>query len=376
MCKSRLKNTAFISTVPHLFETQLSPLLSSLSNEGWKVTCLCDGKLAINGVAHKKIKIKRKIEVLNDLGSLLQLSYIFLTSNYQIIHTYSPKGGLLGQLAAFVTFKNHRIHTFTGQVWYTKSGFERYLLKKIDKLIGMLATECFCDSFSQKSFLIDQGVIKKSKIKVLGSGSLCGVDLKRFKCQSVPPDLIFDSSNTSPTQQNTATILFVGRVCEDKGLKILLKAFELLDDGLINLIIAGEIEEDADFYLNEFKRLSINYLGNVKNIEDVYRSADILVLPSKREGFGTVVIEANACGVVAIGSNIPGLSDSIQDSITGILIDDVDPIKLCSAIIDLVGNKTQLAVFKKNALSRVRLQFDSKSLVSHWMGVYKLCLEP
>jgi glycosyltransferase involved in cell wall biosynthesis len=188
--------------------------------------------------------------------------------------------------------------------------------------------------------------------------------------------LIFDSSNTSPTQQNTATILFVGRVCEDKGLKILLKAFELLDDGLINLIIAGEIEEDADFYLNEFKRLSINYLGNVKNIEDVYRSADILVLPSKREGFGTVVIEANACGVVAIGSNIPGLSDSIQDSITGILIDDVDPIKLCSAIIDLVGNKTQLAVFKKNALSRVRLQFDSKSLVSHWMGVYKLCLEP
>lgn len=376
MSKLNAKNIAFISTVPHLFDTQLRPLFAALIANDWTVTCLCNKKPDIADVQYKSIKIRREISVLSDLISVFSLLLIFFRSNYYVIHTYSPKGGLLGQIAGFLTLRKHRLHTYTGQVWYNKTGFQRHILKFSDRLIGLLSTQCFCDSASQRDYLIDQGVIKASKIRVLGNGSLCGVDLERFVARSATKSDYSKINMTEADALNCKNILYVGRICDDKGIKDLLGAYEKLRKNNIRLIVAGEIEESSEYYLKEFERLSVNYLGYVDNIEDIYPFVDIMVLPSKREGFGTVVIEANACSVVAIGSNIPGLVDSIDDGVTGVLVDNLDPERLAEAVNRLANDDVLLDKLKNNALSRARLLFDSKLMVSNWLDVYNLCLDP
>jgi glycosyltransferase involved in cell wall biosynthesis len=375
MIDGNSKKIVFIATVPHLFDTQLGPLFSKLNVDGWIILCVSNKRQIYKYASFKKINIKRKINIILDFICLFELIFLLLLTKADIIHTFTPKGGLIGQLSAIIAFKKNRIHTFTGQVWLTKKGIIRYILKFMDKIIGLIATECYCDSESQRDFLISQGIINRSKITVLGKGSLCGVDLSRFNyCENNINREIYLSkyNNYNP---NNLNIIFVGRICDDKGVKTLLGAYDLIGINKVNLFLAGEFEEDKDFYLNEFIKLRVNYIGYTNEIEKIYSMMDILVLPSKREGFGSVVIEANACGVVAIGSNIQGLCDSIQHSVTGILIDDINQDKLALEIDKLINDQKNLKYLKHNALYRVKNHFDSKIMVNNLLRVYNKCIE-
>ena len=138
---------------------------------------LIDKKLDINLV---NINFSRDVNIVSDLISITQLVYLFIIKRYDAVHSITPKAGLLAMVASFVTFIPVRVHCFTGQVWATKSGLSRLLLKLIDKIIGTLSTHNIIDSKSQYNFLVKENILHKDKSLVFGSGSVSGVDLGKF----------------------------------------------------------------------------------------------------------------------------------------------------------------------------------------------------
>jgi glycosyltransferase involved in cell wall biosynthesis len=233
------------------------------------------------------------------------------------VHSVTPKSGLLSILASYLTRVPVRIHTFTGQVWATKNGLSKKILKWLDYLISSLATTVIIDSHSQRNFLIKNKIIKENNSIVLGNGSISGVNHERFRI-----DLLLRKKIRSDLKisDDTVIFLYLGRIKKEKGVLDLLEAFSLIKEKYKNtrLLIVGP---DEDFLASIIKKQDkVSLFPYTQNPEEFMNASDVFCLPSYREGFGSVIIEAGACGIPSIGTKIYGLTDAIKDNLTGILI--------------------------------------------------------
>lgn len=379
---------ARVSTVPFFVITQLSYQLSALVKAGAKVSVVASndehsGSLnKLDGVVFYPVNICRDINLIQDLKSLFYLIKLFRQQRFDIVHSTTPKAGLLCAIAGQIARVSVRLHTFTGQPWVTMSGIKRSILKLCDRIIGMLNTHCYTDSASQKEFLVSSGIISPSKISVIGAGSLAGVDTKRFLRDrfSEKDRLALRESLSIP--QQAKVVLFVGRVTGDKGIQELLDAFSRvlssLNDDVILLII-GPFETDGKLLFDnigdDIVRSNIRIIGFSDTPESYMAIADVLCLPSYREGFGTVVIEAAAMGVPAIGTNIYGLSDAIVDGQSGILVPVKDSQALASALYKILENDVLRRNMSAHAYSRAVESFDSEHcsnlLIQEYEGFFK-----
>jgi glycosyltransferase involved in cell wall biosynthesis len=266
------------------------------------------------------VDIRRAISPWQDLRALFQIRRIVRKNGFSMIHSVTPKAGLIAQLVGWWCCIDVRVHTFTGQVWVTRKGLFRRLLKAMDWVIAACATRLLADSASQRDFLVAEAVASKDKIEVLASGSISGVDVKRFRPnltvrQKIRRELGFADDDV--------LALFVGRLNRDKGVLDLVTAFTQVSERLphLALLLVGPDEEGL---APEIARLSANtprlrILGGTPRPEDFMAAAEVFCLPSYREGFGSVVIEAAACGIPAIASAIYGLSDAVEDGRSGLL---------------------------------------------------------
>jgi glycosyltransferase involved in cell wall biosynthesis len=246
-----------------------------------------------------------------------------------------PKTGLLAMNAAFFARVPVRIHTFTGQVWVTRTGFWRFLLKTMDRVIALSATDVYADSPSQRDFLLEQKVIRSGK--VLGDGSVSGVDSELFRPNTGFRRSIRDRFGIS---EETVVFGFVGRLNRDKGIYDLVNAFESLPvEADACLLFVGADEEGIEQQVREalcrnavasnvWKK--IHFAGHTSEPERFYAAFDVFCMPSYREGFGSSVIEAAACGVPALVSRIYGLTDAVAEGETGLMHDpgDIEGIRL------------------------------------------------
>lgn len=357
---------ARVSTVSFFVDTQLRAQISTLVHAGMRVTIVAsEGGLTrdIPNSHYVSINIPRKISVFKDLVALLRLFLLFRRSSFEIIHSTTPKAGLLCSLAAKLARVPIRLHTFTGQPWVGLTGIKYFLSKGSDKLITYLNTHCYADSISQKKFLVANGVSKAERISVLGSGSLAGVDLKRFNPSMFSPNDKNKFKIELGIPLASQVLLFVGRLSIDKGIVELIKAFEklIVDEIDTYLILLGPSETEVDTLLNNLTRAvkdRVIMAGFSSEPERFMAIADMLVLPSYREGFGTVVIEAAAMGIPTIGTNIYGLSDAIVDGETGLLVPVRDIDKLAEAISYLLKNDARRCEMGGNARRRVEEQFS------------------
>jgi len=319
------------------------------------------------------IPFVRKIALLADLQTAWQLYQLIRQVRPDVVHSITPKAGLLTMFAGRLARVPHRWHTFTGQVWVNQNGPMRVLLKNVDHALALLATKVFADSASQARFLCAEGIVHSKRIRVLGPGSITGVDIKKFQPNAASRIALRNSLGTAA---DAVVFLFVGRLVRDKGIFDLVQAFNNLaysrsglelwfvgpdEESLSDTVIAAALPHSAP----------IRYFGPTQTPEDFMSTADVLVLPSYREGFGSVIIEAGACGIPSIAYSVDGVVDALIDQVTGLLVKVGDTGALKDAMKVLADNPVFLHRLGAEARKRAVSSFDSEIVTDAWLRHYQ-----
>ena len=374
---------ARVSTVPLFVVAHLQAQIKALSAAGMAVTVITshdemsDELTKNKSLTYVPVNIEREINLIKDFLSLVALIRTFRKNKFDIIHSTTPKAGLLCAIAGVFSGTKIRLHTFTGQPWATMSGVKRSLLKLCDRIIGLLNTHCYADSESQKNFLVSSGIIKREKISVIGAGSIAGIDLNRFDPSRYTSEQLNMLRDDLHIPESGKILLFVGRITPEKGIKELVSAFaEIVNkDSNIFLVFVGPFESSGKNIVEQVTnvnvRKNIKIVGYSDEPEKYMALADLLCLPSYREGFGTVVIEAAAMGTPTIGTDIYGLSDAIVDGKTGVLVPVRDSVALETAILSTLNNAPLMSAMGTAARDRACSDFGANICSDLLINEYK-----
>jgi len=375
---------ARVSTVKFAIYTQLYAQLEIIESAKMDLTVisseddsLIGNQYELNEFDFIGVNISRNISPVRDFLALLRLVKIFRREKFDVVHSTTPKAGLLCAIAGTIVGVKVRMHTFTGQPWATMTGLKRLLLRLCDKIICYLNTCCYADSVSQKKFLIENGIGTDNQLLVLGKGSLAGVDSTRFN-----PMLFLDCDKKQLRSElnipeKSQIILFVGRITLEKGVSELLEAFEsIVSKGLdVYLLLVGPFESDGKECLDKISNVKVNKsirtVGFTSQPEKYMAISDVLCLPSYREGFGTVVIEAAVMGLPAITSDIYGLSDAVIDGETGLLVPVRNYKLLATALVRTLENNNFRLEMALKARERALEFFDSSKIGGLVVEEYK-----
>ncbi len=328
--------------------------------------------LPIKGYYH--VGIERKIMIDKDVTSIYKLAHYFRTEQFYAIHSVTPKAGMITAIAGKMAGVENRIHIFTGQVWASRSGLMRQLLKSIDWLIATLNTHILVDGNSQREFLINQRVLKENKSIVLANGSIAGVDNIKFK-----PDISQRNEFRSVLniKDDHIVFLFLGRLCRDKGIDELLEAFSKIQKDYQNayLLLVGPDEENfGEKIKSEYKHLidkmNFCFYGKTPFPEKLLNAGDVFCLPSYREGFGVSVIEASSTGLPAIVSDAYGLRDSVLPEVTGLVCKVKDVESLYLQMKYMLETPHKIRIMGANGRDYIQSRFNQKDVSRAWVDFY------
>lgn len=378
---SQKKKICFIVAIPGTAQSFFKEHIKALSAD-YDVYLVFDHSIdplfTLEGVtATHHVGIKRNISLTNDLRAVRQLAAYFRRMKFDAVHSMTPKAGLVTALAARLAGIKHRIHIFTGQVWATRTGAMRLMLKSLDKLIARLNNHILVDGKAQRQFLIDQGVVTAQKSQVPGPGSICGVNTQRF----IPsPEIKPQQRREMGIPDSKLVFAFMGRLNRDKGIYELLAAFNALAAVAPNafLLFLGNDEENCMAHIGEYPNIvsgeNFLYYGSTPTPEISLQAADVFCLPSYREGFGMSVIEASCLGLPVICSDAYGLADTIIDNETGLRCKVADVDTLLAAMKQLCDNPTECQRMGANGRQYILNTFPASKIVAHWQEFYKSIL--
>jgi len=324
------------------------------------------------------VRIERPIAPFHDLVALARLVQLIRKSRFVAVQSLTPKAGLLAMLASLVSRVPVRVHMFTGQVWVTRRGAARWILKLMDRVIAKCATHILVDSPSQRDFLISQGIVSAGKSRVLGKGSVSGVDASRFRPNAGTRRAVHEQLGFHDDQ---VVFLYLGRLNRDKGVLDLAAAFARAVAAVhdARLLVVGPDEGGIRIRMEAILGGAAVYARFVTYTdcpEDYMAAADVLCLPSYREGFGVTVIEAAACGIPSIGSRIYGVTDAIEENSTGLLFEAGDVEGLASGLIRLATNPTLRRSLGSRARERALRDFGSEFIVAEFQRFLASAIGP
>ena len=363
------KSMSLIEEVLPKLKQQYEVLLLSSPGPGLDATC---AKYELKGFA---IHMERHISLVKDFMSLLRLIKLFRREKPQMVHSITPKAGLLCMAAAWLTRVPVRVHTFTGLIWPTATGMIRKILMATDRMTCTFATHVIPEGEGVKNDLLTYGITKKP-LAVLGYGNVKGVNLKRFSRRPEVMEIVAQMKQT--TQK--FTFLFVGRIVGDKGINELVAAFKRLNEELPNsrLILLGAYEDRLD-PLSDVSRWmietypNIEFVGMKKDDELVayYAAADCFVHPSYREGFPNVVLEAGAMGVPCIVTDINGSREIIKEGVNGVIIPSKDEQALYDAMLKMMTDNEARQHMADNARRMIVERFDNNYVQQCLLDFYE-----
>ncbi len=321
-----------ITTVPMALRYLLPGQLRYMKAQGLDVLLIsADGpeRAAVQeaeGCPHLIVPMTRKITPFKDLACLWQLIKIFRREKPDIVHTHTPKAGLLGMLAARLAGVKIRIHTVAGMPLMVEKGFKYHLLTVIEKLTYMAAGKVWPNSFSLLNFIKEHSLAPDRKLQVISRGSSNGIDLARFSHQALDPALLQQIKERIHFAPDLIYLLCVGRLVKDKGIAELVAGFAALQQQYSNLrlLLVGEYEEALDplpaVTLAEIQtNPGIIHTGWDSRVEYYMALAHLFVFPSHREGFPNVLLQAGAMKIPVVCSAIPGNTDIADEKFTGLL---------------------------------------------------------
>lgn len=315
-------------------------------------------KVPVHGV-----KMNRRIRILQDIAAVFMLVKTIKKIKPAIVHSHTPKAGLLGMIAAFLTHTPVRIYHMRGIVYINATGVKRLILRWAEKISCRLAHRVLCNSSSLRSFVISDRICNDHKIMTLAKGSGQGVDASGlFNPENIH---ISDrqrlrSSHSIP--EEAIVIGFVGRITIEKGIWELAQAWKILKKEFSNiyLLMAGPFEE-LDPLPEELKKFIVDdsrivLLGVRFDMPKVYSMIDIFVLPSYREGFSNALLEAAAMQLPVVTTDAIGCRDAVESNITGKLVPVRDFKTLASALREYIQNPELRK--QHGEAGRIRIQRD------------------
>ena len=274
------------------------------------------------GIETHCIPMVRSISLLHDFKSLIKIISFFRKNKPDIVHGNTPKGSFLSMIAAKLTGVPVRIYMCHGLRYQGYSGFMRSVLKMMERISCYCSTEVLCVSNGVKAILITDRICRVAKLKVVGNGSSNGIDVTKFDRKMISAEVLSSVADLD----DKFVFGFAGRIVKDKGINELVSAFKRITDLYhdVILILIGPFEDDNPIEENTKTEIDLNpyihYWGNQKDVRPFMCASDVFILPSYREGFGMVLMEAGALGVPCITTNITGCNEIIQDGVNGKII--------------------------------------------------------
>lgn len=369
------------STVPSSLNTFCRGLLRELKEDGYNVVVVSSpGKLLDEvsireGVKAIPVPMERRISPIKDLKSLITLIRVFRKEKPKIVHSMTPKAGLLSMIAAWICRVPVRLHTFTGLVFPTATGFTQKILILTDRITCACSTHIVPEGEGVKKDLINYRITRKP-LKVLGHGNVRGIDLDHYNPEI--PEVQCEADKIR--KPGFVTFVFVGRLVCDKGINELVEAFERLNNEYpnIRLILVGRQEPELDPLNTETlakisKNKNIESVGEQSDVRPWLAASDIFVFPSFREGFPNVVIEAGAMDLPSIVTDINGSREIIIEGKNGTIIPPRNAADLYQAMKRMLDNPAETTKMGANArpliVSRYEQSYVRKCLKEYYREI-------
>ena len=374
-----MKKLIFSATVPESIATFCKDILENLSHRFEVVAMSSPGESlhdvdALENVRTIKVNMERRIAVFHDIVSLWKIIHVFRKEKPYIVHSITPKAGLLCMIAAWITRVPVRIHTFTGLVFPTEKGLKRRILMITDSITCFCATHIIPEGEGIRHDLLSYGITRKD-IKVLGYGNVRGVNMDYYRRKK---EVRIAAKNL--IKRGYFTYLFVGRIVRDKGIDELCAAFNNLHKNYpkTRLVLVGNYEDKLDPISPETKVL----IENNEAIEAVgakfdnellayYTMADCFILPSYREGFPNTVLEAGAMGLPSIVTDINGSREIIIEGENGMIIPPADADALQHAMENLLLDDATRNYMASNARQMIEEKFEQGFVHQCLMNFYE-----
>lgn len=346
------------STVPQSLDTFCKGMLKELAQK-YEVVAVSSPGEALERVRQREgvktiaVPMERHISLLKDLKSLWRMWRVLRKERPDIIHSITPKAGLMSMVGGWLAGVPVRVHTFTGLVWPTTTGLKRRVLMATDWLTCACATHVIPEGEGVKNDLLKHNITHKP-IKVLGYGNIRGIDMSHFN----PADF-------NRGHHGGFTFVFVGRIVRDKGINELVAAFDKLhkEHPEVRLVLVGNREGNLDPVAPEtIDRINrgdgIEAVGKQSDVRPFYAQADALVFPSYREGFPNVVIEAGAMGLPSIVTDINGSREIIIDGKNGIIVPSKNEEALYQAMKSFLEHPEEVAEMAAKARPLIASRYE------------------
>lgn len=362
-----MKNIKIIraTTVPMSLNSFCKGMLRELSEKYEVVAVSSPGEdLDIvgerEGVKTIAVPMERHISLFKDFKALIKMIGVFRKEKPTMVHSMTPKAGLICMMAGWLTRVPVRVHTFTGLVWPTSTGLKRKILMITDRITCGCATHIIPEGDGVKHDLI-AGKITKKPLRVLGYGNVMGVDMNRFR---VSDELKVQSKKLRTPDK--FTFLYVGRVVREKGIDELCQAFDKLSGmAPVRLLLVGPYEDSLD-PISERSRKTIQNNPSIESVGakygdelmEYYAASDCFVFPSYREGFPNTVMEAGAMGLPSIVTDINGSREIIVHGENGLIIPSHDANALFDAMLNIMKDKDAREKMAGNARQMIESRYE------------------
>ena len=360
-----------VTTVPLALRTLLAGQMRYMNEHGFDVIMVsADGPerqdvISNEGCEHRVIAMTREITPFRDIIALWKLYRLFKKHKPDIVHSHTPKAGLLAMLAAKFAHVPVRIHTIAGLRFMTTTGFKRKLLIQMEKLTCRSAQHVWANSFSMKKIVEESKLCRNEKLEVMGNGSTNGIDLVRFSKTSLEPGALEKTKQKIHYDPSLFYFLFVGRLVRDKGIEELVEAFDQLyaGNGSARLVLVGSGEDQLDpvgaSTLQQIRsHPGIIETGWDNKTEYYFSLAQVFIFPSHREGFPNVLLQAGAMGCPVVCSRIPGNVDVVNHEQTGLLFTVADSREILGNMQRAITEKDNLQRWANNLEIKVRNEFS------------------
>lgn len=373
-----------ITTVPMALRYLLPGQMRFMSANGFDVLMIsADGK-ELPGVIEQEqcrhiiVPMTRKITPFSDLKCLLQLISIFRKEKPHIVHTHTPKAGLLGMLAAKFCGIKMRIHTVAGLPLMVEKGLKYRLLKFIEMLTYASANQVWPNSRSLQQFILDKKLCNPAKLQMIGKGSTNGINISRFSKENLDEETVNAIKTTINYSSGNKYLLCIGRLVADKGIVELVNVFIKLQKSYpsLRLILVGGYEPSLDplpaSTLQEIETNgSIIHISWTDKVEYYLHLTDFFVFPSHREGFPNVLLQAGAMELPVICSRITGNIDIVTDKETGLIFNCGDEEQMLEQLQYAFTNPGHMQAMKLQLKKEILENYRQENIWQNMLAAYK-----